>query len=145
MQISMICCPFQTSFGFYGSALSAALQRKVGVPVKWVATNCGCGDPKEANRVFEAKNPDYLEMPVPGDFQSEYAWRRKVRGLARSIIFSAKARRFCAMAKEADVVHFQQVLNAFGSKAVFAWTGTQGSGRALLRTGAEILGLGPDR
>lgn len=121
MRISMICCPFQTSFGFYGNALRAALEKKAGVPVHWVATNCGCGDPKEANRVFEAKTPDYFEMPVPVDYQSRYAWRRRIRSLARSFVFSAKAKRFSAMSQGADVVHFQQVLNAFGSKAAFAW------------------------
>jgi glycosyltransferase involved in cell wall biosynthesis len=121
MRISMICCPFQTSSGFYGSALGAAIERRTGVPVQWVATNCGCGDPQEANRVFQASNPDYFEMPVPADFQSRYAWRRKVRGLARSIVFSAKARRFCGLSRGADVVHFQQILNAYGSKTVFAW------------------------
>src|SRR5579883_3397365 len=120
MRISMICCPFQTSSGFYGSALGAAIERRTGVPVQWVATNCGCGDPQEANRVFQASNPDYFEMPVPADFQSRYAWRRKVRGLARSIVFSAKARRFCGLSRGADVVHFQQILNAYGSKTVFA-------------------------
>jgi len=121
MQVSMICCPFQTSFGSYGSSLKAALEKTIGRPVQWVASNCGCGDPIEVNRQYQAKDCDYFEMPVLGDYRSPQAWKRRVRGAARTVMFSARARRFASLSRGAEVVHFQQVLNAYGSKVVFSW------------------------
>ena len=121
MHVSMICCPFKTSFGAYGSALKAAIEAKTGSAVQWVASNCGCGDSMESGRHFEATECDYFDMPMPNDFRSNAAWKRQVRGTARDLVVYFRARRYCSMVKEPDVVHFQQILNAYGSKAVFAW------------------------
>ena len=121
MHVTLICCPFKTSFGAYGSALKFAIEAKTGSTVQWVASNCGCGDSMEAGRHFEATECDYFDMPMPNDFRSSTAWKRQVRGTARDLVVYFRARRYCSMVKEPDVVHFQQVLNAYGSKAVFAW------------------------
>jgi glycosyltransferase involved in cell wall biosynthesis len=121
MKISMICCPFQTSFGFYGSALKSALEKQTGAEVQWIGSNCGCGDPSEVNRIYEAKKCDYFDMIVPNDFRSNYLWKQRVRGLARTVVFSARAKRFAHLSREAEISHFQQVLNAYGSKTVFSW------------------------
>jgi glycosyltransferase involved in cell wall biosynthesis len=121
MKISMICCPFQTSFGMYGSSLKSAIEDKTGTPVQWVASNCGCGDPIEVNRIYQAKQCDYFEMPVPGEYKSSVAWKRHGRQVARSVFFAARARKFATLSRDAEVVHFQQVLNAYGSKTVFSW------------------------
>lgn len=121
MQISLICCPFQTSFGCYGSSLKDAIERQTGGQVQWVASNCGCGDPIEVNRQYQAKQCDYFEMPVLGEYRSPEAWKRRMRGIARSALFSVRARKYCSMSRQADVVHFQQILNAYGSKTVFSW------------------------
>jgi glycosyltransferase involved in cell wall biosynthesis len=121
MKISMICCPFQTSFGMYGSSLKSAIEDNTGTPVQWVASNCGCGDPIEVNRIYQAKQCDYFEMPVPGEYKSSVAWKRHGRRVARSVLFAARARKFATLSCGAEVVHFQQVLNAYGSKTVFSW------------------------
>jgi glycosyltransferase involved in cell wall biosynthesis len=117
----MICCPFKTSFGSYGDSLKTAIESKDGMRVQWVASNCGCGDPVEVNRLYQAKQCAYFEMPVPIDYRSKYPWRRHVRGLARKVLFSARAIRFARLSRDAEIVHFQQVLNAYGSNALFAW------------------------
>jgi hypothetical protein len=70
VKISMIGCPFQTSFGCYISSLRDAIERKAASPVQWVASNCGCGDPVERGRQFQVLNCDYFEMPMPADYRS---------------------------------------------------------------------------
>jgi glycosyltransferase involved in cell wall biosynthesis len=121
MRISFICCPFKTSFGAYGSALKSAIEAKTGEPVQWVAANCGCGDPMEARRQFLAKDCDYFDFPIPNEYRSKTAWKRRVRGAARSAITYIRARKFDSRLIDPEVVHFQQVLNGYGSKAAFAW------------------------
>lgn len=121
MQMSMICCPFKTSFGFYASSLKAEIEKKTGTTMQWVASNCGCGDPIEVGRQFQAKQCDYFDMPILVDFRSKKAWKRRLRGAARSVILYIRARKYAGLSKSAEVVHFQQILNAYGSKAVFHW------------------------
>ena len=69
MQMSTICCPFKTSFGFYASSLKAEIEKKTGTTMQWVASNCGCGDPIETGRQFQAKQCDYFDMPMPVEFR----------------------------------------------------------------------------
>ena len=121
MKVSLICCPFKTSFGSYAHALQSALERKTGEKVRWVGTNCGCGDPVEVNRDFEAKECDYFELPILVDFRSNSAWKRKLRGAARGVLVARKAKKYAELSQHAEVVHFQQILNAYGSKGVFSW------------------------
>jgi hypothetical protein len=121
MKISMIGCPFQTSFGCYISSLRDAIGRKAASPVQWVASNCGCGDPIESGRQFQVLNCDYFDMPIPGEYRSSSSWKRRARGLARTAVLHWRAGRYASMSRGADVVHFQQILNAYGSKAVFQW------------------------
>jgi glycosyltransferase involved in cell wall biosynthesis len=123
MKISMIGCPFQTSFGCYISSLRDAIAKNTASPVQWVASNCGCGDPVERGRQFQILDCDYFEMPMPGEYRSKSPWRRRVRGFAKTAVLHWKAGRYANMSRGADVVHFQQVLNAYGSKALFHWLG----------------------
>ncbi len=68
MRITLIRCPFTTSFGSYGSSLRAAIEKKTGNTVQWVASNCGCGTPMAVSRQFlmPKQQYDYFEMPYPG-------------------------------------------------------------------------------
>jgi len=123
MRVTMICCPFKTSFGSYTNSLKTAIESKTGSSVRWVGSNCGCGDPQEVNRQFQISMPqgDYFDLPMYGEYRSTKAWRRSARSAARSVLTAARGRRYASMSRGADVVHFQQVLNAYGSKAVFSW------------------------
>jgi glycosyltransferase involved in cell wall biosynthesis len=121
MRISFICCPFKTSFGAYGNSLKTAIEAGNGGQIQWVASNCGCGDPMETGRQFQIKQCDYFQMLIPLDYRSKTAWKRRVRGTARSFMIHLRARRYASMLNDPEVAHFQQVLNAYGSKAVFAW------------------------
>ena len=123
MQITLICCPFKTSFGSYGASLKAAIEKKTGTSVQWVASNCGCGTAMAEERVFLTDQCDYFEMFVPGDFVSKYAWKRQMRSAARTVLLSLRAKRYAKLSKNANVVHFQQILNAYGANAVFHWLG----------------------
>ena len=122
MRIGMICCPFKTSFGAYGSALQSALEARGGnIAVQWVASNCGCGDPIEAGRQFQSNRCDFFELPMPTGYRSKHAWRRCVRDVARSAMVYLRTQRYSSLLDQPDVVHFQQVLNGYGSRAVFSW------------------------
>jgi len=121
MRVSFICCPFKTSFGAYGSALKSAIEAKTGDKAQWVASNCGCGDPIESGRQFLTKECDYFDMPIPADYRSDQLWKRRVRGVARNMFVQLRARKYESMLDHPDVAHFQQVLNGYGSKVLFAW------------------------
>lgn len=121
MQITLICCPFQTSYGTYARSLKTALERKLDGHVNWLAANCGCGDPVEVERRFETPDCSYFELPVPGGYRSPSAWKRALRGKARDVSLYFRARRYASLCRHAELVHFQQILNGYGSKAVFHW------------------------
>jgi glycosyltransferase involved in cell wall biosynthesis len=121
MQISMICCPFKTSYGNYASGLIGAIEKKTGSKVQWVASNCGCGDALETRREFQTDQCDYFDMPVLGEYRSASAWKRPLREIARNSIFYIRAKRYANRSRHSEVVHFQQILNAFGSTVVFHW------------------------
>lgn len=121
MEMTMICCPFKTSYGSYASSLISAIEKKTGGKMHWVASNCGCGDPIEVNRCFQAEQCNYFEMPIINDYRSNARWKRRIRGAARGGISYFRARKFANLSKGAEVVHFQQILNAYGSNAVFHW------------------------
>jgi glycosyltransferase involved in cell wall biosynthesis len=121
MNITMICCPFQTSFGAYTNALKNAIEKRTGELVEWVASNCGCGDEIEVNRLFQIDRCRYFDMPAVGDHRSSRNWKLRARGLARSASAYIRARRYAALSKHSDVAHFHQILNSYGSKALFRW------------------------
>ena len=75
------------------------------------------------NRQFRLPRQEYeyFEMPLPGDFAPKEVWRRRLRNAARTVLTYFKAKRYRELTKDAEVVHFQQILNAFGSKALFHW------------------------
>lgn len=121
MQITLICCPFKTSFGSYGASLKAAIEEKTGSRVQWVASNCGCGTAMAEKRVFLTDQCDYFEMIIPGDFVSKHAWARQMRAAARTGLLYFRAKRYAKLSNKANIIHFQQILNAYGAKAVFHW------------------------
>jgi glycosyltransferase involved in cell wall biosynthesis len=142
MQITLICCPFKTSFGLYGASLKAAIEKKTGNPMQWVASNCGCGMAVGDSRPFLTHQCDYFEMLHPTDFVpswlswlkpqsgaqsgvskvvSKQTWKRQLRAAARTVFYYFRAKRYAKLSKNANVVHFQQILGAYGAKAVFNW------------------------
>jgi len=121
MEMTMICCPFKTSYGSYASSLISAIEKKTGGKMNWVASNCGCGDPIEVNRCFQARQCNYFEMPIINDYRSRTHWKRRVRGAARGGISYFRARKFANLSKGAEIAHFQQILNSYGSNALFHW------------------------
>src|SRR2546430_7034314 len=60
--------------------------------MNWVASNCGCGDPIEVNRCFQARQCNYFEMPIINDYRSRTHWKRRVRGAARGGVSYFRAR-----------------------------------------------------
>ncbi len=124
MNITLIGCPFRTSYGGYISALRSALERAAGSPVQWVASNCGCDDPIELSRRFQAPDCDYFEMrtKIGGWNIVKYSPDRMKRRLKFGIRYASnyrRAARFAGLAAGADVIHFQQTLNAYGADVAF--------------------------
>ncbi len=116
----MISCPFQTSFGQYTASLKTALE-KTGNQVEWVASNCGCGDPMEESRQFQISGCKYFELPMPNQYRSRSLWKRWSREIGRSVMARMRAKRYAQLSQEADIVHFHQILNGYGSKVLFHW------------------------
>jgi glycosyltransferase involved in cell wall biosynthesis len=118
LRISLICCPFKTSYGWYGNSLKTAIEKRSGDVVQWVASNCGCGDPVSDARQFllDKQHYAYFETITPG-----YIEGQRFRDAARTLLLYLKARRYAALSGKAEVVHFQQTLNGYGAKAVFHW------------------------
>ena len=124
MKITIIGCPFQTTYGAYISSLRSALERNIGAPVQWVGSNCGCGDPNPEARQFQAGDCDYFEMrhELAGLSLTAYspnrlkqAFRSSVRAASNTI----RAKRYLDLAAGAEVMHLQQILAAYGSDVVF--------------------------
>ncbi len=102
--------------------LESAVERKTGDKMQWIGSNCGCGDQMAVTRQFKARDQcEYFEMRMPSGVQAESAWRHRARGAARTAVSYFRAKRYADMTKDAELVHFQQIINAYGSKAVFHW------------------------
>jgi glycosyltransferase involved in cell wall biosynthesis len=134
MRRTIICCPFKTSFGSYASSLKEAIEKKTGDTMQWVGSNCGCGDPIEVGKQFQIikTSCEYFEMPIVMDYPADKSWKRPLRSAVRSVLLHARAKRYAKMSKNAEVVHFQQILNAYGSTAVFSWLQRPSSARRFV-------------
>lgn len=121
MRITLICCPFKTSYGSYADSLKRAIEKKTGSSIQWVASNCGCGDPIEVERQFLTRECAYFELPHVVEYQSKAAWKRWLRVRVRHFSYRFRAKRYWRLSKRAELVHFQQILNAYGSSVVFHW------------------------
>ncbi len=124
MKITMIGCPFQTSYGYYARSLKETIEKKTGAPIEWVASNCGCGDPASDEKRFEIQVPTFFELPhlhnyapLPG----ANSWGHWVRARASHSTYGMRARRYANLSRDADLVHFQQILNAYGFSVVYHW------------------------
>ncbi len=123
MKIALIGCPFKTSYGGASESLLKALQRKTGSAVEWVASNCGCGDDVEIARQFQMPRDQYkyFDMMALNDNPSRRMWKNAVKSLAGKIVHYRRAKKYRELSAGADVVNFQQTLNAYGSMALFYW------------------------
>ena len=120
MDIKILSCWFATSFGDYSRALREALER-AGHEVGIIATNCGCGDPMEVNRLFQDRRCEFFEFPHVGYYRSPSPVKYWLRTRADGVVNRQRAKRFSRYSGGAEVLHFQQVLNSFGSSVVFNW------------------------
>ncbi len=124
MKITMIGCPFETSYGYYAESLKEAMERRTGAPIEWLASNCGCGDPAESDHRFAIRCSNYFELPhlhnyalVPGGRE----WQHWVRARASHMSYALRSRRYSSLSRGAELVHFQQILNAYGFSVVYHW------------------------
>lgn len=121
MRVSFIGCPFKTSYGHYIDSLKRALQARCGEDIEWIGSNCGCGDPVEVSRHFQATPSAYFEMSHVGDYQSRTAWKRWARRNARSLSYRVRANRYLRLARHSEVMHLQQTLHGFGAMVALHW------------------------
>lgn len=121
MKVNIISCWFATSYGAYTDGLRRALERQLGNAVGIIASNCGCGDPVEVKRQFQDRRCEYIEFPHIHYYKSVNPLKFWLRVKARNLLYWERARRYLKHTGEADVLHFQQTLNAFGSVPLFHW------------------------
>jgi glycosyltransferase involved in cell wall biosynthesis len=121
MRVKIVSCWFATSYGAYTDGLRRALERRLGNEVGIVATNCGCGDPVAERRELQDQRCEYFERPHLKHFKSTSPVKYWLRTQARQLFCWDRARQFHRHDGDADVVHFQQILNATGSMTLFHW------------------------
>jgi len=121
MRVTLFGCPFRTSYGYYIDSLRRAMEAQSSETIEWVASNCGCGDPIERAKLFQIKPTAYFEMSHVSDYESKIPWRRWLRRNARNFTYYFRARRYAALSRDREVLHFQQTLHAFGAMAAFHW------------------------
>lgn len=121
MKITLITCWFANSYGLYSSALRRSLERRLGTEVDVVASNCGCNDPAEIKRDFQDQRCDFFVLPHMGYWKSENRVKYRIRNALRQVVYRTRAKRYLSHASGAEVMHFQQTLNATGALTVFNW------------------------
>jgi glycosyltransferase involved in cell wall biosynthesis len=121
MRIKIISCWFATSYGSYTDGLRQGLERKLGNEVGIIASNCGCGDPIEIQRQFQDKRCDFFEFPNIDYFKSPNPTKYWLRNQARNLLYYERVKQYQKRAGDAEVIHFQQILNATGSVPLFNW------------------------
>jgi glycosyltransferase involved in cell wall biosynthesis len=119
MHIKLISCWFNTSYAAYSNSLRKALERQLGEDVGVIASNCGCNDPMDG--VFFDRTADYFEWPHLKYWNSSNPVKRWIRNSGRQVLYRERAKRYLQRTDDADVLHFQQTLNAYGSNVVFNW------------------------
>ena len=137
MKVTLIGCPFKTSYGAATESLKKALEKKTGSPVEWVASNCGCGDDVEISRQFQMQGCKYFDMINIPDYHTPKRWKLWLRLKARYLGYFFRARKYRKFSEGAEVVNFQQTLNAYGSTVVFHWL-NQASSAARVVTIHEL-------
>lgn len=121
MQITLIACPFKTSYGAATEALKTALEKKTAGKVQWVASNCGCGDEVEIARQFQVPGCKYFNAITITDHPSRNPLKLWLKLKARKFFYYFRARKYRQLSAGAEVVNFQQTLNAYGSTVLFHW------------------------
>ena len=123
MQVTIVGCPFRTTYGQYIESLKGSLKCS-GAKVRWAASNCGCGDPIEISREFQTAELEYFEIKNEiGPFNlMGYSFRQPHRSLKepfRAASLNYRISRYLRDAVDSDVIHFQQTLGAYGSNSAF--------------------------
>jgi glycosyltransferase involved in cell wall biosynthesis len=121
MKVKILSCWFTTSYGTYTGGLRKALERQLGHEVGIIASNCGCGDPMEVQRRFVDDRCEFVEFANLPYYKMSNALKQWALVQGRQLVYRERARRYLKLSGDADVLHFQQILNAFGSVAVFNW------------------------
>jgi glycosyltransferase involved in cell wall biosynthesis len=124
LRVTLIGCPFKTSYGPATESLKKALEKRTGDGVEWVASNCGCRDDAEVNRQFQMQGCKYFDMINIPDQRIRLFRHVPAFGLqlkARKLGYYFRAKKYRSMSKGAEVVHFQQTLHAYGSTVIFYW------------------------
>ena len=102
-------------------SLKKALENKTGSPVEWVASNCGCGDDVEIKRQFQMPGCKYFDGITITDHPTPNPWKLRLKLAARKFFYYFRARKYQRLSAGAEVVNFQQTLNAYGSTVLFHW------------------------
>jgi glycosyltransferase involved in cell wall biosynthesis len=121
MHVTLIACPFKTSYGPASESLKKSLEKKTGTAVEWVASNCGCGDDVEISRQFQMPGCKYFDMITITDHPTPKRWKLWLKLKARKFFYYFRARKYRQLSAGAEVVNFQQTLHAYGSTVLFHW------------------------
>ncbi len=122
MKVGLITCWFEHQiFSHYARELRDHLQA-LGVEVKIIASECGCGMSHQAKRTRILEKPDFfLKTPYPV-IKHTFSERRKALAfklaLAANLVRGIELNKACS---DCDILHFQQVNDGFGAETLFSF------------------------
>jgi glycosyltransferase involved in cell wall biosynthesis len=133
MNICLISCYYRHRvYGYYTISLQQALERELQRPVKMITACCSCFEGQEKRRMLLDERCQYVSIPYASDYSSKNPAKRQLRrfyregsALLRGLIFAARSR-------NAQVIHFQQVLRAFGYDSLKPFLSCPSSARRVV-------------
>ncbi len=122
MKIGLITCWYEHQiFSHYARDLREHLVA-LGVDVKIIASECGCGMSHKTKRTRILEKPDFfLRMPYPVIKHNFSEKRRAIAfkmAMMTNVLRGMELNRICP---DCDLLHFQQVNDAFGAETLFSF------------------------
>ena len=120
MKIAFISCWRKRYYAYYAQKLRGALEATNGVKVSVLTSNCGCSPPWYLSKE-DLIDPrcNYFNMPNISYYKSKVKWKYHCRLYAKKTLSYVRGWAYSKKTPKADIIHFQQVLNAFGFMPVF--------------------------
>jgi len=120
MKVALISCWRKRYYAYYVQRLRGALEEKNGMEMNVLTSNCGCSPPWYLSKddLLDLRC-SYFNMPNILYYKSESKWKYECRLYAKKTLSYIRGLAYSRKTRPADIVHFQQVLNAFGFMPAF--------------------------
>jgi glycosyltransferase involved in cell wall biosynthesis len=120
MKVTLISCWRKRYYAYYVQKLRGVLEGKNGVEMSVLTSNCGCSPPWYLSKedLIDLRC-NYFNMPNLLYYKSKVKWKYHCRLYAKKTLSYVRGLAYSKKTHKAEMIHFQQVLNAFGFMPVF--------------------------